>query len=132
MHQKIAAKIIFGWQIKDITQSEHFSSEDGGAVYSGCNATDYRSVGGVMIAEVNHMLGLNTFGQYGLIAEMMKIDEPFEPKKTYPDRQKAALSEKSLQGLSQKMALECLDLLHEKIVIWVQNLGTNKIIGYFS
>ena len=30
------------------------------------------------------------------------------------------------------MALECLDMLHEKIVIWVQNLGNNKTIGYFT
>ena len=78
------------------------------------------------------MSGLNAYGQYGLIAEMMKIDEPFQVKKSYPDRQKAILSEKSLQGLDQKMALDCRDMLHEKIVIWVQNLGTNKTIGYFT
>jgi hypothetical protein len=35
------------------------------------------------------------------------------------DRQKCVLSTGSLQGLGQKVAMDSMDVLNEKIVIWV-------------
>jgi hypothetical protein len=94
---KLAARIIFRWQLKDITQAEHYSSDDGGIKYSGCDSTDKRSLNGVMLVEVNHASGFNPKMEYGLIIDMLKADQDHTKAPTNPvDRQISLLTVGSL------------------------------------
>jgi hypothetical protein len=67
----LAGKITFGWVLKDITQAEHFSNEDGGNVYSGCDAKDFRANNGVLLAEIHHMDGVNPLTEYELMVDLI-------------------------------------------------------------